>query len=147
MRAWMRIGCLAAALLAGIAGCGDVLAPPAAGGARLDLRAGPPSRQTSGDTIFDTVDELVVYFSRRQVPVLADSFAVVPANGEIRSTIVVPVEGDEDFLELNLLLRRRNVNLYSGSTVVTLVRGQRTIAEVPLFPIIVGFSAAPVNPQ
>jgi hypothetical protein len=127
---------LAAVLLAAAAaGCADILAPPAEGGARLSLQLGRPARQTSPDSAFDAVDGLSVVVYRGETVVMADSFAVSPAGSVIRQFILVPVEGDEETLYLVAELHAGGQTVFAGDAVLRLVRGALTTVEVELVPV------------
>lgn len=143
MRArWTRPALLAAALLAAAAGaaCSDFLAPPAGAEARLSLALlpGAPAGQVDPGVTFGAVDALFVRVSRGDEVVMQDSFAVAPSGGEIRSTIVVPLDGDEEDLDLAVELHADRHPVYVGGRSVRLVRGGRTVAEVELLPVAGG---------
>jgi hypothetical protein len=125
----------AAAALAAVllAGCAEFLATPA-GGARLSL-ALQPVAQTRQDSAFDAVDGLSVRVYRGEEVVMEDSFAVSPAGGVIRQSIVVPVEGDQESLDLFVELHAGRQTVFAGDAVLRLVRGGRTTVEVDLVPV------------
>ena len=124
---------LAAVLLAG---CADFLAPPAQGARlSLSLQPGPPARQTSADSVFDTVDGLAVAVYRGETVVMADSFAVFPVGGVIRQSILVAVAGVQETLHLFVELHAGGEPVLAGDTVLRLVRGERTTVEVELVPV------------
>ncbi|HEU4454493.1 MAG TPA: carboxypeptidase-like regulatory domain-containing protein, partial [Longimicrobium sp.] len=127
----------AAAILLSAAGCGDFLAPPAGGDARLSLALAPgaPAEQDGLAELFDAVDGLAVRVSRGQATVMADSFAVSPAGGVIRRTLLVPLDDDEEELELEVELHADGEAVFAGARTVRLARGARTSAEIELLPV------------
>jgi hypothetical protein len=131
MRVSIRIAAVVA--LALLAACGDFFAPPAGAGLALELRQGEPSPQVTPS--FDEVDEMSVRLSREDQTFLADSFAVFPSGGEIRRTLVVRLEEDEELLYLSVVLLSKGTVMYYGADSVRLVRGRQTAAQVPLFPM------------
>jgi hypothetical protein len=139
MRISIRIAAVAALSL--LAACGDFFAPPAGAGLSLELRQGEPSPQVTPS--FDEVDQMSVLLMRGDETVLADSFAVFPTGGEIRRTLVVRLQEDEELLDLYVVLRSRGAAVYAGSDTVRLARGRQTAAQVALFPARGRASQAP----
>lgn len=127
--------------LALLAACGDLFAPPAGAGLALDVRAGGPTPQQAPS--FDEVDGMDVRVTRGDEVVLDGSFAVLPVEGEIRRTFVVPMESDEELLSLDVTLRSGGTAVYAGGDTVRLVRGRQTVAEVVLRPVPGAASRAP----
>jgi Carboxypeptidase regulatory-like domain/Bacterial Ig-like domain (group 2) len=141
-RRWMRPAGAAAALVVLAAGCGDVLAEPARGPARLSVSfamapGAPPSLQTAAGNgrAFDRVDLLVVRVARGEETVVADSFVVTPAGGEIRQTLRVPLDGGGEAMDLSVELRAGGRALFAGTQLVQLAPGRSAEAEVPVLPI------------
>lgn len=131
----------AVAVLSLLAACGDFFAPPAGAGLSLDVRAGGPAPQQA--PTFDDVDQMSVLLTRGDETVLADSFAVFPTGGEIRRTLVVRLQEDEELLYLYVVLRSQGEAVYAGGDTVRLARGRQTAARVALFPARGAASHAP----
>jgi hypothetical protein len=120
-----------------LAGCADFLATPAADGARLSLSLQPagPARQTSPGQDFDRVDGLSVRVARGNAVVVADSFAVAAADGVIRQVVLIPLEADEEDVDLAVELHAGGQVVFAGGQALHLVRGQLATAEVELIPV------------
>lgn len=141
---WTRPAALAAALVAAAA-CGDVLAPRATGPASLAVAlqpAGPAAQQAPG-TSFDEVDGLSLRVTRGNTVVIESTFSVTPATDEIRRSVVIWLERDEEELGVTVQLLRRDVALFAGSRPVRLARGRHTTAALVVEPVDAGL-AGPV---
>jgi hypothetical protein len=119
-------------LAAAAAGCGDVLEPPAAAPAELALGLRQSAAPAPRAALFDEVDGLFVRVTRGATVAVEGSFAISPTEDEIRRTLIVMLERDEEELGLAVELRRQGVAVYAGSGDVLLRRGRRTTAELVL---------------
>ena len=74
--------------------------------------------------------------SRGDVPMLADSFAVSPADsGVIRQTLALELERGEEELRVEVELHAQGHAVFSGGQSVRLSRGASVQAEVALLPV------------